>query len=419
MEFPYCTPCSERASSFKTKQILTVVVAVVASLVVGGLVLAIAALPLVVALLLALVLGIGATIGAVFGMKPPQPAAPATARGEGVRIVNFKGIERTTLYCTNPQWGEEFARANNVQAQTKSKGDNFGLAAIIAAVILAPGAGFGAWFLAHPSVYVDNPSNDALNVYVDGKKVMTVAANQHDSISVGRGKHTFGWSKADATAPTATTDGEVKMADAHLYNPNKTGCYWLKAKAYGDATVAGIQRGPQPVQEFYRFDKVDNWFAENPQSITVQEDETGGTQVALQRASICMDLARKGCSADVRQQLVVCQKAAGTSDDAFNTCTKTAAASCGGAAPSSPDAARGASRKRIEVSRAVEARSASASQEALALAAIFEIRNETARAHVQREPFSFRGCVRRKTIFQRNGRTPGVCAPPLLNYPDF
>lgn len=331
MNFPYCQPCADRAKAFKSKQVMAVLIALAASAVVAGLVFAIPALPMVAAIVVAAVIGIGGTIGAAVGMKPKDPPLPATAAGEAVRILSFKpGGGQTQLYCSNATWAEHFARANNAPIIPKSKTQGFLAGPIVVAFIAAPIAAVACWMGAHPTVHVDNPSSEAMQIWLDGNKAMVVEANGNGSLDVGYGKHTFGWSKTDVSSPSSTVDGDVHVGDDHLYNPGKTGCYWLVADAYGSASTAGLQKGPQPIQEFYHFDKVDTWFGDNPQSIEVGSHESGGTRVALQRAKMCMETVKHGCPVSVREQLVTCQRAA-TTDDAFDKCGDEAIAACKGA----------------------------------------------------------------------------------------
>jgi hypothetical protein len=248
---------------------------------------------------------------------------------------------------SHAQWGDEFARANNAIAKNESKGDGFLIGPIVTGCIVAPIAAIAAAVGAHPTVHVDNATTDALDIFVDGKRHSSVGPNAHASFDLGYGKHSFGYAKSGAAAATATVDGDVKMADAHLYNPGKSACYWLVADSYGTASADGVQQGPQPIQEFYRFDKVDTWFGDNPQSISVGKGESGGTRVALQRSKSCMQFIEHGCSLESRNALVTCQRAA-KSDADFDKCFDNAKAQCqaaGGhaAPPTTPAAGKPAS----------------------------------------------------------------------------
>ena len=146
------------------------------------------------------------------------------------------------------------------------------------------------------------------------------------SIYLAYGEHTLGSSKTGAAHADGAIQAVVRMKDDFLYNPGKTGCYWLVADSYGSATVKGVAHGPQPIQEFYSFDKVDSWFGDNPQSVSVSSGQSGDMRIALQRAKACMELAADGCDDAARNEFVHCEQAAG-SDAAFEQCER--AASCG------------------------------------------------------------------------------------------
>jgi hypothetical protein len=130
---------------------------------------------------------------------------------------------------------------------------------------------------------------------------------------------------------------------AHLYNPGKTACYWLVVDVYGRASAEGKSWGPQPIQEFYVFDSVDNWFTDNPQSVTINtKKEKGKVKVALQRAVQCMDFT--SCPLSVREKLIDCERKNIDNDEAFNACHDAATADCKASAGSestpAPDASK-------------------------------------------------------------------------------
>jgi hypothetical protein len=271
-------------------------------------------IPAVVAIALPILFSIGFAIVAMTALSPKAPPLPATAKGDAVRLVAFNA-NTSTLFCTSLNWGAEFAQMNGIVSQPKSRGNWFGAGGLGTAIILAPIVAGVAWFMGHPQVHFDNAGEQAVQIWIDGKKGPVVKPDGNESAFVGHGKHTFGWSPEGASAPQETNDGNVTINDAHLYNPGETACYWLVADSYGNASVMGMQRGPQPIQPFYTFDKVDTWFAENPQSITVDSNsgQQGGTRVALQRANACMYLAKHGCDVAARDKFIECEK--GVSDD--------------------------------------------------------------------------------------------------------
>ena len=334
-QVPYCNACATRAKAFGQKGILFALVAFGIASVFALLPLVVGAIPLVVVVGLAVVVTLGFGIAAMTALAPKRPPLPATTAGDAVTLVNFNN-DSSTLHCTNPAWGEEFARANGVQARPNKRGTGFGVGALLTGLIVGPAGAIFLWMAAHPSVYIDNPGADALQIWVDGKQSIVVPSNASGAvpptIEVAHGAHTFGYSKVGASSPTGTVDAKVTMNDAHLYSPGNVGCYWLIADAYGSASVDGVKQGPQALKEFYSFDKVDTWFGDNPQSITVDQHSSGGTRVALQRAKSCMQLAEHGCSLDIRKSYVTCQM--GAKDEAgFDACDDAAIAACKGVAP--------------------------------------------------------------------------------------
>ena len=333
-QIPYCNPCADRAKATATKGVLFGLSALGIVVLLSALSFVAPGLPAAVLIGLPLVAALGFAIAAMTALAPKSPPLPAVATGDAVRLVKFSGAQ-LTLHCAHPQWADELARANGSQPIPKTRSSKFGSGALWTSLLVGPFAAGGAWFLSHPQVHVDNAGSDTVQVWLDGKPSLVVPPNANGAeppaIWVGHGKHTYGRSKVGASAPEATIDADTTMMDAHLYNPSKTACYWLVADSYGGASVMGMQRGPQPLQEFYTFDKVDTWFGDNPQSIEVQQGESGGTRVALQRAKMCMELAEHGCTDADRERFVDCERAA-KDEDGLDKCAKEV--SCGSAKPS-------------------------------------------------------------------------------------
>jgi hypothetical protein len=271
-QIPYCAPCASRAGATKMKGMLFAGIAGAIALVLSGLGFLIPGMPAVVAIALPVVFASAFAIVAMTVLKPKPPALPAMGIGDAVKLVSFSG-NMSTLHCVNPHFGDEFAQANGVQAMPKSRHHGFGMGALLCGAVFAPIAAGGIWFVGHPQVHIDNTGTEALQIWLDGKPLTVVQANTSGasppSVFVGHGKHTYGYSKVGASAPEGTTDGDTTVNDAHLYNPQATGCYWLTADAYGAASVMGVQKGPQPVKEFYSFDQVNTWFGQNPDEIEV------------------------------------------------------------------------------------------------------------------------------------------------------
>jgi hypothetical protein len=350
---PYCASCAARAKSARNRKALTSFVGFALALILATIELVFPGLPIWVLLPMTTVIAFGAAFAVSTALAPPAPPLPAVARGEAVRLVSFKDA-RSVLHCVHPDWAADLARGNGTMATPKVRRVHFATAALVFAGILTPLTAVIAWVVTNPSVYIDNAGKEALAIWVDGEVVSTAAPTSHASkpshILVPYGKHRFGYSPVGSSVPVATIDARVSMFDAHLYNPAKTACYWLVANSYGSASVAGVQQGPQPIREFYSFDKVDTWFGENPQTIQVSNGQSGDTRIALQRARVCMDLAERGCDSDARAKFMECQRAA-TSDAAMDACDEQATCARhappaidlkGPAAPSPPPAPKAA-----------------------------------------------------------------------------
>src|ERR1019366_7571380 len=137
---------------------------------------------------------------------------------------------------------------------------------------LGAGGALGAWFPSHPERHIDNAGVEPLQIWVDGDPSVVVPPNPGGvvppSIYVAYGQPTLGESKTGAGHAEGAGEVHVTMRDDFLYNPGKTACYWLVADSYGSAAIKGVAQGPQPVLEFYSFDKVDTWFGDHPHSVS-------------------------------------------------------------------------------------------------------------------------------------------------------
>jgi hypothetical protein len=117
MKMPYCRACGARVAGAGLRMMLLFCLVTVLSIVLPGAagLVDVGAAPLLVAIgggALAFVLGVGAAL--VF--LPKRPAPPATARGEAVTVTRFDDGGRLDLFCTNGDWAQRFASANQVSA---------------------------------------------------------------------------------------------------------------------------------------------------------------------------------------------------------------------------------------------------------------------------------------------------------------
>jgi hypothetical protein len=271
---------------------------------------------------LALVVALGLRMWAGASVETPN----------GAWMVGFSGLQ-TTFFCTNVRWAEHFAYANGGHAVLRRRSDSFWhLPWILALCLTGPLATYIA-FATHPAVYVDNESKEPLQIWIDGKSSVVVKPmsgnGERPSVRIPYGTHDLGFSSVGDKGPEETTKAKVAWSGDHLYNPGSTACYWLEAAAYGSASTTGLPDGPQPIAEFYTFKTVDNWFKENPPSITTKS--SGETRVSVTTINACAELASLGCPLESRAGFASCASHAYTSSDqgAFSHCIDQAADSCG------------------------------------------------------------------------------------------
>jgi hypothetical protein len=321
-QMPYCNACAQRHKKISRARgrlhLLTFCIAVGLGLM--GLV--IPMLPMVVLFVLPVVLSIGAAIVLTNNMRE------GTSSPNGAWMTGFSG-QRTTYYCGNPSWGTKFAALNGAQATSATKKDGFHagppvVAGIISA-ILAIVIGFGS----HPAVHVDNASDKAMQIWIDGSegpvvKPMT-GLGERPTVRLSTGTHKLGWSKVGAKKPKDEVEANVDFFGDHLLNPDEQGCYWVDVSRYGSATSTGMENGPVPMKAFYTFKHVDNWFKNNPTHVSTKS--TGATQSAVKRIPICEQLQEHGCSKSVRARYAKCATKAAT-DTRMDECADEAAKSC-------------------------------------------------------------------------------------------
>ena len=316
---PYCHPCAARAQATRKRGRNFGLVALLVATAFAVLGFAAPGLPLAALMGLAVSAAVGFAVVVMTSLAPVAPSPPAMAVGEAVKVVSLRG-GRSVLHCVNPLWGQELAQANSVVAAPKRRAERFGLGALAVALLVAPAASLAVWLSPTRRCISTTPGTRRSRSRVDGAPRIVVQPNAPDrpppSIWVAYGKHTFGYSKVGAAGPEGTVDAAATILDDFLYNPARTACYWLVADRYGSASVDGIAQGPQPIKEFYAFDKVNTWFGDNPQSVQVSTGESGDTRVALQRAKACMQLAEQGCDAAARERFTSCEIAARTEAEA-------------------------------------------------------------------------------------------------------
>jgi hypothetical protein len=188
----------------------------------------------------------------------------------------------------------------------------FGAPLLVAGPAIAALVSLVTWTLAHPVVHIDNATRTPIQLWIDGEPAMILPPGRGDreppSVRMPLGAHRLGFSAVGAERPARSTAAPISAFAAFLYSPGDEGCYWLEAAAYGDENTLGLPHGPQKVDAFYRFDRVDAWFTDVPTHVEAPRIFSGRRHVALQRYRACMDLQQAGCSAGERALFVECQR---------------------------------------------------------------------------------------------------------------
>src|SRR6185312_13540799 len=164
-QIPYCMPCATRVKRATAKGWLFGGAAFGIAFVFSLLSLVAAGLPAPVLIALPILFSLGFAIVAMTALAPKDPAPPAMGKMEAVKLIKFSGAS-STLYCAHPQWAAELAQMNGVQPVPKTRMSFFGGGALGIALVGAPIMAGVFWFMAHPTVYVDNAGKEALQIYM-------------------------------------------------------------------------------------------------------------------------------------------------------------------------------------------------------------------------------------------------------------
>lgn len=324
IEVPYCAGCADRAKKInrsRTMLWLSVIAVAIAVAGFGALVpflpkAAIIVVPCVLAVMAAVVLR--------------QRAGESVENPWGAWL-SAASKNTSTLFCANADWGKAFADANSIQPVAGSHSDT--VRPWIGALLITGSIATFVAFASQPEVRIDNGGKVPLQIWIDGKKSIvadvTLDKAERKTISVPFGKHVFGWSPVGAAQATEQTKArKIEWMGDHLYNPGSTACYWLDVNIYGTATAKGMAAGPQPLDELYTFGKLDNWFKDNPSSVSTKA--SGETRVAVQTMKVCEELTAHGCALPIRKDMIDCMHKAFTQHDnvALEACVDAAVASC-------------------------------------------------------------------------------------------
>jgi hypothetical protein len=325
IEVPYCAGCAARAKKIQSARTMLYLQAIGIALVAGCFGLVASFLPKVALITVPIVIGVLAAVvlRQRAGNNVDDPWGAWLQKGTA---------KDSTFFCTRAEWAQQFAQANGVTATAGTYSDN--VQPWIGALVVAAGAAALVAFAVRPEVYVDNGGKEPVQIWIDGKPSIVAPATRakgqtRPTIEVSKGSHVFGWSKVGASAPTGQTKPRaVELFGDHLYNPNSTACYWLEVSTYGTANAKGMQQGPQPLDEFYTFKSISNWFKDNPPSVSTKS--SGETRTAINTMKVCEELTEDGCSMEVKKSFTLCAGKAYAKDDknAFDDCINEAAKGC-------------------------------------------------------------------------------------------
>jgi hypothetical protein len=209
-------------------------------------------------------------------------------------------------------------------------------------LIVAALFSLAVWDGKYPRIYVDNASDHAMQLWVDGRPLKSVPPNLDGShpatARVSRGKHRLGYSALGAQAPEEEIEADVLFGYRDLYNPGARGCYWRRVVLYKEEMGGSRYRehhdraplsqdGPLAIQQFYELPDIQYWFENPPPREHFGQSDQGFWRVALLRSPTCTDLGKQGCSLGVRQRLVSCQVTAHSEAD-LERCRARAKAAC-------------------------------------------------------------------------------------------
>jgi hypothetical protein len=327
IEVPYCTACAARAKKIQSARTLLYLQAIGVALAASGFGFLAAFLPRVV------LVGVPVALASLAAVVLRQRVGDGVDDPWGAFL--SKGTNKdSTFFCTHTEWAQQFAQANGVSAIAGTYRDS--VRPWIGALVVALGAAAFVAFAVRPEVYIDNGGAQPAQIWIDGKPSIVAQSTLNKgqtraTIEVPIGTHVFGWSPVGAKAPVGQTKPrKVEWMGDHLYNPNSTACYWLDVSVYGSASSKGMQQGPQPVDEFYTFSSINNWFKDNPTSISTKS--SGETRTAINTIKYCQELTAQGCPVEVRSAFAGCiaKAVAADSKPAIETCVSEAAKTCAG-----------------------------------------------------------------------------------------
>ncbi len=212
------------------------------------------------------------------------------------------------------------------------------LGAALPAGLLAITISLIAWFGHTRSLHVDNPSLDALTVFIN-ERSETLQPGERVKLYIAKSEsYQLGWALVGEQPPQQWL--QTPIEDDAIYNPGSSACYWLGIDVYSVSRTLEASNdepwGPQPIRELYMFDKIDNWFENNPDEVQLPSGSSTARRFALLYDNDCMRFTV--CDLQVRQELQSCRARAfrGSDQNAPAACLARAEQQCPSARPATP-----------------------------------------------------------------------------------
>jgi hypothetical protein len=288
---------------------------------------------LVPSLPLAVLIAGPAAIALGLGIVGPYVVKRSLEPATAVAMRSFSG-NSTTLVCLDATFATRLAEANGVAVRPAKWSEGFVVSSALVVLLVGGVVAIYVGVSSNPPVHFDNATDRPVKFWLDGEPLVTITpqmgAADRPSVRIPYGTHVIGWSRQNDSAPKEKTEVRVEWGADHLVNPERAGCYFLLATAYGTATTEDLDRGPLPIEAFYAFrQSIDNWFKGNPSSVSSKA--SGETRVAILPWMSCVELTKAGCDLAVRKKAVECARSAwAKGDDAgMHACMAKARAKCG------------------------------------------------------------------------------------------
>jgi hypothetical protein len=261
----------------------------------------------------------------------------STASIDGARLVRVRGRE-ATLFCTHETWARSLAEAHGAKIIARTRPNRATPKLVPLAIPFSAAAAVGVWFFANPVVRIDDGFDESVQIWVDGRRAVIATPSgpgaSTTQLRLSHGEHAMAWSPVGASAPVETTKVQIEAGHDPLYVPARVNCYYRELEVYGKTSQQPTST-PLDVSDFYDFRSVDNWFAPNPSSVTLEKGESA-TKIAIQRSKWCLYFHSPPCPDGERERYWRCMSAHWTDAEGGWRCARDSSLACGFEPPKDP-----------------------------------------------------------------------------------